>query len=829
MTDPEKQALAIYEEICAGSQDRPYSGCSLQELMRNLAQWRENNRGLVRLRDSSPEVQMAFLNHSLEWLQAEARDFKNFRACQTVNDAIQMALTAVPKPLPADMVKRILSAYRQDSSMARMYFPLVQLLHVLDRGHINEEARSELRRIHLQYAPSPTGKEQEHLKEINELLARLIHVEGEKTLDPGRGPWSQIVFDEIAGREPITRAGWEGLLEHCRSLEQTVPGSKWRKRAGELMSALGESEALAAMLRWLALGPVPGQPPEARSPIEDSAYQKGVVWGVALRPGPKAAISIADFGLGCLRKVPNLGAVSQKVGFACVQALGAMECSEAVPQLTRLRGRVKYSVARRLIEKSLQQAAERSGLSVEEIEDICVSGYGLDENGSRKIAVGDAESAISLREDGSVTVAWRNAEGKLVKSAPAPVKKAFSKEVKEIARLAKELEEACTAQRVRLESSLMAARLLPFPHWQRHFVEHPLLGSLGRRLIWVFSNAQGWERSGLWSGKEMCDSAGQPLELSAAEKARLWHPLASDAAEVQQWRERVFAAGVRQPFRQAFREFYQITDDERQTKIYSNRFAGRVMRQHQFASLCRERGWNYRLMGTGFDKGNVPNRKIDAWKMHAEFYVDLPPDRDPSLLQSGLGEQSGSGINLFITSDQVRFYRQGKEIPVDEVPAIVYSEVMRDVDLFTSVCGVGANEGWSDQGERGVGRFSEKFDAGLESALIMLRVDVLARVLPQTPIANRCKIDKAALEVKGKLGTYRILLSWGDAILMAEPAPRRLRIPQKLLNAVDLGLENFPLDLDFRTETILRKAYILADDWNITSPELIQQLMPRNP
>jgi hypothetical protein len=35
------------------------------------------------------------------------------------------------------------------------------------------------------------------------------------------------------------------------------------------------------------------------------------------------------------------------------------------------------------------------------------------------------------------------------------------------------------------------------------------------------------------------------------------------------------------------------------------------------------------------------------------------------------------------------------------------------------------------------------------------------------------------------------------------------------------------MDLDYRTESILRKAYILADDWKIDSPEPIQRLMPK--
>ena len=827
MTEAEKKAFALYEDICASGKDRPYSANSLAEMMRKIAEWRASNSALTALSSASTEVQLAFLSGSFEWLRAEAKEFSRFQACQAVTDAIQLVLRSLPKPLPTEVVQRLLSEYRQDFSMTRMYFPFEQFLSVLIPDQITDEIRSELRRIYLQFAPTPTGKVEEHTKEIRELLAGLLRMAGEKEPNPGRGPWSQIVFEEIAGKDDITRAGWEGLLEHCGALEQTVPSTKWKARAGALMDALGEAEAIAAMLRWLALGPTPGQPPEARSPIEDSSYQKGVVWCVAMKAEPETAIAIADFGIACLRKVPNLGAVSQKVGFACVQALGAMDCSEAVAQLTRLRARVKYTVARRLIEKSLQQAAERRGLSMEEIEDLCLGHYGLSEKGTREIALGDAKVTISLREDGSVAVAWHNADGKPVKTAPAHIKKAFAKEVKEAAKLAKELEEAYTAQRVRLESSLMVVRTLPLRHWQQHFVEHPLLGFLGRRLIWVFSNSQGWERSGLWSGEEARDCEGKPLDFAQAEKVRLWHPLSSDETEIQRWRDRVFAAGVRQPFRQAFREFYQITDEEREIKAYSNRFAGVLMRQHQFASLCRERGWNYRLMGSGFDGSNVPNRKIDQWKMHVEFYVDLPADRHPSLRELGLGEQSGSGINLFITSDQVRFYREAKEIALDDVPAIVYSEVMRDVDLFTSVCALGDDEGWADQGERGIGLFTEKFDPDQQSALIALRADLLGRVLPRTPIADRCKIVKGVLEVRGQLGTYRIFLNWGIAMLMTDSKPRWLRIPQKVLNAVELGLEDLPLDLDHRTEMILRKAYVLANDWNISSPELIQQLSPR--
>jgi uncharacterized protein DUF4132 len=821
--NPDQQALAIYEKICATSADRPFTSQSIEQLHRELAAWQQNNPGLTQLRQASPDVQTAFLRQSVEWLKAESRDHSNFLVTSTMVDAIRHALGATPKPLSTELVLTLLTELRENT-ITRYYFPFDQFLLIITRNQVNDDIRAELRRLHLQYAPSPTGKIDERTLKTRNLLAGLMQVEGEKQPEPGRGPWSQIVFGQIAAKETITASGWQALLEHCRTLEQTIPGAKWKKRSQELIGALGEAEVWETLERWLALGPTPGQPPEARSPIEDSPYQKGVVFCLALSQSAEAASAIGDFGIACLRKIPMLGAVSQKVGFACVQALGSMDCNEAVSQLARLRAKVKYAVAQRLIEKCLHQAAQRNGITVDELEDIAVPSYSLDAEGKTEISIGDVSATIRLADDGHVVIIWRNAEGKPVKSVPSHIKKAFPKEVKSVSASAKELEQAYLVQRDRLESSFLNARSMSAAHWRKHFIEHPLLGLLGRRLIWVFSNDQGWEHSGIYSQGQICDVRGEPMDVAPATKVRLWHPLSSQPSELQQWRERVFSSAVRQPFRQAFREFYQVADNDRQTKMYSNRFAGIVMRQHQFSSLCRARGWSYRLMGSGFDGFNVPAKLIPSWNMHAEFYVDLPSDRDPSLLDSGLGEQSGSGINLFLTSDQVRFYRDRKEIAVDEVPAIVYSEVMRDIDLFTSVSAVGQDESWSDQGERGTGVVSSS-DVNEFSAVVALRIEILSRVLPLTPIAKQCRTEKAWLEVQGQLGTYRILISWDSVLRMTDAGGRQLHIPPELLEKVSLDLAAFPIELDHRTEIILRKAYVLANDWKIDSPDLIRQLM----
>ena len=78
---------------------------------------------------------------------------------------------------------------------------------------------------------------------------------------------------------------------------------------------------------------------------------------------------------------------------------------------------------------------------------------------------------------------------------------------------------------------------------------------------------------------------------------------------------------------------------------------------------------------------------------------------------------------------------------------------------------------------------------------------------------------------RGQLGTYRIHVPWGGVLRLADSGFRQLNIPQKLLNDVSLNLAAFPIDLDYRTEMILRKANLLANDWKIDSPDLIRQLM----
>ena len=127
---------------------------------------------------------------------------------------------------------------------------------------------------------------------------------------------------------------------------------------------------------------------------------------------------------------------------------------------------------------------------------------------------------------------------------------------------------------------------------------------------------------------------------------------------------------------------------KKETNTYSNRFAAHLIKQHQFQALCRERGWQYQLQGR-FDRQSTPTLNLSQYGLRVEFWVETLDNEDAT----------GSGIYLYISTDQVRFYRNGipEPIALTDVPVLVFTEVMRDVDLFVGVCSVGNDPTWQNR------------------------------------------------------------------------------------------------------------------------------------
>ena len=233
------------------------------------------------------------------------------------------------------------------------------------------------------------------------------------------------------------------------------------------------------------------------------------------------------------------------------------------------------------------------------------------------------------------------------------------------------------AQRARIEQFLLDNRHWSKSRWRERYFDHPLIGYLARRLIWKFSSNNHTELGAFSDGQlvRVDDSALE--EISDISEVRLWHPIDSDPSEVQAWRAWLERHKVTQPFKQAHREIYLLTDAERTTNTYSNRFAAHILRQHQFTALCQQRGWSYSLQGA-WDSHNTPTLQLAQHGMIVEYWVDAVGEYNINT--------SGAGIFMHVATDQVRFgdVHRG-QIRMEDIPPRIFSEVMRDVDLFVAL------------------------------------------------------------------------------------------------------------------------------------------------
>src|SRR5206468_6361809 len=140
----------------------------------------------------------------------------------------------------------------------------------------------------------------------------------------------------------------------------------------------------------------------------------------------------------------------------------------------------------------------------------------------------------------------------------------------------------------------------------------------------------------------------------------------------------------------------------------------------------------------------------------------------------------------YVSTDQVRFYRSDagqrtahasgggyepdrkdhEPVPLDQIPPIVFSEIMRDVDLFVGVESVANDPTWSDGGPDGRYReYWQDVSFGALNATAKTRKEVLQRLVPKLKIAGQCSVEEKFLVVKGSLRTYKIHLGSGNILM----------------------------------------------------------------
>ncbi|WP_139228638.1 DUF4132 domain-containing protein [Planctomicrobium piriforme] len=679
-------------------------------------------------------------------------------------------------------------------------------------------------------------------------LTELIGDGASFCLVPGE-VWADAVNEDFSKWSSAQRRPWSALFAHALIATAARPSGKWIKKAAELINAAGPEAVHQALQRWLPLvgkgqsirkfGNYVGDSRGVADTMNDenATALRGLLWMIPSLPQSEELLRlVSTVALSAYKKVPGVGPRAVKVGNAAVYVLSELGTTDAVGQLAMLKVRVKFGTAQKEIEKAFNAAAEALGLHRDQIEEMGVPSYGLEADGTRQESLGDYQSHLSVTGS-EAQLKWFDAKGKLLKSVPAKVKQEHKEELKDLQQSLKDIQGMLPAQRDRLDSLFLSQQTWPIDQWRERYHNHPLVGTIARRLLWCVDGT-----TALFVDGVPTDVHGAPIAHGKTAELTLWHPVGRSIEEVTAWRRRLEDLAITQPFKQAHREVYLLTDAERRTHTYSNRFAAHVLRQHQFNALCAARGWKNKLRLMVDDSYEPPYRELPKWGIRAEFWVE------------GAGGEYGtdtneSGVYLRLASDQVRFYRiaatanlahssgggytsraagPGQEnvnepLPVDQIPPLVFSEIMRDVDLFVGVSTVGNDPTWQDGGPRGLYRdYWQTYSFGELSGTAATRKQVLERLVPQLKIAGRCSFSDRFLVVRGQKRTYKIHLGSGNILM--EPNDQYLCIVPDSRSRTRQDDLFLPFEGDNTLSIILSKALLLADDAKIKDPTITRQI-----
>ncbi len=630
----------------------------------------------------------------------------------------------------------------------------------------------------------------------------------------------------VTWRERVTTlsADEAALVAHLPLATGVTPSAAWRRRAGELAGQPGSGTLLRAMLDDATTSKTTLEP--RRYEFGDQVFVvaapaicdanvlllRGAMWAAASLDEPWVPDLLTAIGIhfGTSGSSSNV-ARDERLANTAAAALGSMTAPSAIAGIGRMKAKVTNRNVSRQVGKALAAAAGRAGITPSELLEAAVPTLDLDVDGRRAIAVADHAAVLALEGD-EATLAWRAPDGRMTARPPSAVaaEKAAIATAKDELR---ELRAALAVERGRIEELFVEDRSWAIDDWRARYLEHPLTGSIGRRLIWAFT---GGDRAvtAISDGGELLTADGGHVQPGPDATVRLWHPIVASEAEIAAWRTLIVERRIRQPFKQAFREVYRLTPAEEQTEAYSNRFAAHVLRYPQARALMTARRWGSNFLGP-YDGGfnGVAKRVFPTHGLRAEFWHDA--------VEAEIGAEV-----VHCTTDQVRFVRPGPPeatVPLRDVPSIVLSEAMRDVDLFVSVTSVGADRNWQDGGrDRGHvfdGYWTGYWDQPL-TATANVRRDVLERMIPGLAIADRLEVRDRWLVVRGDLRTYRIHLGSGNILM--EPSDTYLCIvPTRGGSAERLFL---PFDDDPTLSIILSKAFLLAADNRITDRTILGQI-----
>lgn len=386
--------------------------------------------------------------------------------------------------------------------------------------------------------------------------------------------------------------------------------------------------------------------------------------------------------------------------------------------------------------------------------------------------VGEFSLRIQVDEFGKSALVCRKGD-KNIKSLPAKLSK--EEPVKALKEVHKQLRDQYSRTWKMLEQA-MEDRTAFAVEEVRALAESPVTRPMVDALVFCRGEDLGYLRA-----EGLTDPAQGVLPLSTGEKVVLAHPL--DLYRSGCWsayQADLFQRQIRQPFRQVFRELYLKLPEERD-KDCSLLFAGNQIQPHKAKACLRERRW----MADGQGLQKVYYQADIVAQLYALCDWFSPAEVEPPTLEGVVFSHR----------------RTGQALKLSQVPDLIYSEVMRDVDLAVSVAHAGG------------------VDPETSHSTVEMRRAIIAFNLPLFQLDN-VELEGSHAIIRGALADYSIHLGSGIVHRLGGPMLNVLPVHSQGRGRLFLPF----LDSDPKTAEILSKVVLFAQDRKIKDPFILNQI-----
>lgn len=608
--------------------------------------------------------------------------------------------------------------------------------------------------------------------------------------------------DAALGPEEEKQA-WNELFRHFTNFSGTTkPTKTWIKTITPFVQTI-DPERFGTIMEMIVLDIA-----EDKSWFYSvkSKMLKGLLWAGSLVKAPKVYESIGKVIVRAYVKVRGKGATSASLGNTGINALVAMNSKEAMQQLICLKNKTQYGVFLKALNKGIAQLSTEIKVTEEDVLDQLMPDFGLVE-GALEQSFGEYTAQLFFENTHKTILEWLRPDGKLQKSVPAEVKREYALELKALKETVKDIKKTLQSQRHRLEASWRHNRVWEFEHWQKYLWNHPLASYITQKIIWRFE-AEGRVWTGIGQAGKLVNVQSQAIEIPENAEVTLWHPVNESLEEVLAWRDYMFDQELKQPFKQAFREVYLVTEAERITHTYSNRFSAHILQQNKLWALAQQRDWQYQgAYGYGLDS---PTIQLPSYNLEVSLNVSF-----------------GGDSFEYVTTQRTVFRNPVTEdaYTMDEVPLLAFSEMMRDIDLFIAVCSIGSDPNWDGRDDYEDYWYEYSYGDKSDTVSARNRREILERVIPRLKIAKQCSFEGNFLVVTGKRRTYKI--NMGSSNILMRPNDQYLCIVPDRKAETQGGKIFLPFEGDSILSLIISKAFLLADDTNIEDDLILSQIGSR--